>query len=70
MNENNRRTATGESLELSAEGIRSKITPAPVSHLRKQSESASGIDEDLRQQIQRIESKLDAIFAFLKNTPK
>lgn len=58
------------SLEMSAEGIRSKITPAPVSHLRKQSEASSGVDEDLRQQIQRIESKIDAILAFLRNTSR
>jgi len=70
MNENTRHVAANESLELSAEGIRPKIMPAPVSHLRKPSEPSSGVDEELRQQIHRIESKVDAILTLLKNTPK
>jgi hypothetical protein len=70
MTSNNPRVADMGSMEVSAEGIKSKIVQSTTTGLKKPHEPSTGIDEETRQQLHRIETKLDAIFAYLKNTPR
>ena len=64
-----RKVDTG-SLEMSAEGIKPRVAPSPVSGLNKTAEPSAGTDEETRQQLHRIEGKLDAILAHLKGNSR
>ena len=63
--ENDPRKLDTGALEISAEGIKSKIVPSPLSGLKKAHEQG-GADEETRHRLERIEQKLDAILSTLR----
>jgi hypothetical protein len=65
--ENDPRKLDSGALEISAEGIKSKIVPSPLSGLKKPHEQG-GTDEETRHRLERIEQKLDAILLSLKKS--